>query len=132
MSHRMFASSCFLFHFDVSEIAYRSSFEYCCNRYANNKIIGKMHDIRYGSELQKFINDKNINDIQLTKKEYVAMTTNSKTIEYKCRKRITDPDAIRLAREREADPNVLSGKDLMYSLYKSLGIDVDYDEIFAD
>ena len=60
------------------------------------------------------------------------MTTNLKTAEYNCRKLITDPEAIRIAREREAGPNILSGKDRVYALYKMLGMDVEYDEIFAD
>ena len=91
-----------------------------------------MHDILYGNELLKYINNKNIKDIQLTKKEYVTMDTNSKTVTYNCRKRITDPEAIRIARELENDPNSLTAKELMYALYQTLGMDVDYDEIFAE
>jgi hypothetical protein len=55
-----------------------------------------------------------------------------KTAKYNCRKRITDPEPIRIARELENDPNTLTAKELMYALYKSLGMDVDYDEIFAE
>ena len=117
---------------EASDTAFLSSFLHCTARYNDDNIFNRMQDLRYGGELSKYINDKNIRDIQLTKMEYVAMENNSKTIEFRCRKRITDPEAIRLAREREADPNVLSGKDLMYSMYRSLGMDVDYDEIFAD
>ncbi|WP_407393356.1 hypothetical protein [Methanobrevibacter sp.] len=60
------------------------------------------------------------------------MDTNSKTAVYNCRKRITDPEAIRIARELENDPNTLTAKELMYALYKTLGMDVEYDGIFAE
>ena len=60
------------------------------------------------------------------------MDINSKTATYKCRKRITDPEAIRIARELENDPNTLTAKELMYALYQTLGMDVEYDEIFAE
>ncbi len=55
-----------------------------------------------------------------------------KTASYVCRKRITDPEAIRIAREKENDPATLSAKELAYCFYKSIGMDVDYNRIFAD
>ena len=115
-----------------SDATYDFSFRYCSNRYNDVGIIAKMQDILYGNELLKYINNKNISDIQLTKLEYIAMNINSKTSTYNCRKLITDPEAIRIARELENDPNTLSAKELMYSLYKALGMDVDYDGIFAE
>lgn len=115
----------------ISQALAVSSLEYCCNRYGDSKIIDKMHDIRYGNEL-KYINNKNIKDIQLIKKEYITMSDNLKTIEFGHFKRVTDPEEIRLARERELDPNVLSGKDRIYAIYKTMGMEIDYDDIFAD
>ena len=56
----------------------------------------------------------------------------SKTAIFGSRKRITDPEAIRIARELENDPNVPSAKELMYAFYQAIGMDVDYDSIFAD
>lgn len=56
----------------------------------------------------------------------------TKIAEYGGRKRITDPEAIRLARERERDPNILSGKDRVYVLYQMMGMEIGYDEIFAE
>lgn len=114
-----------------SDVTFELSHRYCSNRYRDIKIISKMHDIKYGDELLKYINNKNINDIQLIKKEYVIMD-NSKTATFKCRKRITDPEAIRIARELENDPNTPSAKELMYAFYQAIGMDVDYDSIFAD
>ena len=115
-----------------SDAAYIFSFRYCSNRYSDVEVIGKMHDILYGNELLKYINNKNIKDIQLTKKEYVTTDTNSKTVTYNCRKRIADPEAIRIARDLENDPNTLSAKELMYALYQTIGMDVEYDEIFVE
>ena len=60
------------------------------------------------------------------------MKNNSKTAEYNCRKRITSPETIEFARAFENNPYTPSAKDLMYAFYKSIGMDVDYDEIFAD
>ena len=115
----------------ASEVLFNSSLEKCSSRYDNIGIINKMCDIIYGNELLKYINNKNITDIQLTKKEYVSMEFNS-IAQYNCRKWITDPEEIRLAREREQDPNILSGKDRIYAFYKMMGMEIDYDEIFAD
>ena len=47
--------------------------DFCVSRYRNDEIICKMQDIRYEGELLKYIHDKNVDDIQLTKKEYTAM-----------------------------------------------------------
>lgn len=116
----------------ISDAIFNSTLERCSLRYNDVEIINKICDIRYGNELSKYINDKDIIDIQLTKKEYIVMDSNLKTAEYNCRKWITDPEEIRLAREREANPNVLSGKDKLYALYQMLGMEVDYDDIFAE
>ncbi|WP_298501414.1 hypothetical protein [uncultured Methanobrevibacter sp.] len=47
-------------------------------------------------------------------------------------KRTDDPEVFGLAREREQDPTILSGKDMVYSFYKLMGMEIDYDDIFAD
>lgn len=60
------------------------------------------------------------------------MESNIKTASYHCRKRVTDPEEIRLACERQADPNILSGKDKVYAFYQMMGMDIDYDEIFSE
>ncbi len=113
--------------------AYISNYclELCASRYSDDELIDKMHDIKYGSELLKYINDKIIYDIQLTKKEYVTMDTNLNSATYNCMKRPTHEE-IELARKRVADPAILTGKDGLYAFYKMLGFDVEYDEIFAD
>lgn len=116
----------------ASEVFFNSSLEKCSSRYDDIRIINRMCDIIYGNELLKYINNKNISDIQLTKKEYISVDTNSKIAQYNCRKWVTDPEEIRLAREREQNPNVLSGKDRIYAFYQMMGMEIDYDEIFAD
>ncbi len=84
--------------------------------------------------LKENINDKNIKNRYLSKKEYRTMTTESKktVAEFEAFKRITDPEVFRIARERERDSNILSGKDFVYAFYQMRGMDVDYDDIFAD
>ena len=51
----------------ISDSISDSCLESCVSRYGNDEIIGKMHDIKYGNKLLKYINNKNIKDIQLTK-----------------------------------------------------------------
>ena len=62
----------------------------------------------------------------------VIMSYDEHVIEFVCRRKITDPEAIRLAREYEWNPATLSAKDTVYAFYKMMGYDVEYDEIFAD
>ncbi len=87
----------------ASEVFFNSSLEKSSSRYNDVRIINKMCDILYGNELLKYINHKNITDIQLIKKEYISMDIDSKTAQYNCRKWVTDQEEIRLAREREQD-----------------------------
>ena len=56
---------------------------------------------------------------------------NNLAAEFSCRKRPGHLE-IELARQRQMDPNILSGRDKMYVLYVALGIDIDYDEVFGD
>ena len=56
---------------------------------------------------------------------------NIQIAEYGGRRIITDPEFYRIAAEMERDPNVLSGRDGVYALYKMMGMDIEYDEIFA-
>lgn len=116
---------------DASDTAFLSSFLHCTVRY-DDEVFNRMQDLRYGGELSKYINDKNISDIQLTKRKYVTMDTNSKKVTYCGRKRITDPEVIKFAREFENNPFTPTGRDIMYNFYKRMGMDVEYDEIFAD
>ena len=56
---------------------------------------------------------------------------NIQVAEYCCRKRITDPEFYRIMREQERDPNILSGIDIIYALYKMMGMEVTYEELDA-
>lgn len=113
---------------------FNAIFDNCANRYNDMEMINRMCDVKYGNQLLKYINDKNINGIQLTKTEYVFVKTQpiDQTIEFNCRKWITDPEAIRLARERENDPNILSGKDVIYAFYRMMGMEIDYEDILPE
>ncbi|MBP3791225.1 MAG: hypothetical protein ILA26_04265 [Methanobrevibacter sp.] len=59
------------------------------------------------------------------------MADNTNTAEYYCKK-LPSPEEIELARKRQEDPNILSGKDKVYAWYKIMGMEIEYDEIFAD
>ena len=76
---------------------------------------------------------KTVNDIQLTIKEYVTMNEdNIQTAAYTAFRKIIDPEAIRLAFERERDSTRLSSKEMIYGFYRLVGMEIDYDEIFVD
>ena len=115
----------------ASELMFSSAFNHCAGRYNNNQTINKMCDIRYGNQLLKYVNGKMIENVELSRKEYDNMYKNS-SAKYNCRKWITDPEAIRLARERENNPNILSGKELSQAFFDMMGYDVDVDELFED
>lgn len=47
-----------------------SSLNYCLKKFSSQKEIDKRCNHLYGARLSNYINDKNINGIQITKKEY--------------------------------------------------------------
>ncbi len=105
---------------ETSEILALTSFMTCAVRYDDEKIINKMHDVVYGGELLKYINNKNIKDIQLLKKEYTTMDNNLKTAEYACLERISGLDAIKLARKFEKSLFTPNAKEILYNYYQSI------------
>ena len=72
----------------------------------------KFEDLLYGGMLSKFINDKNINGIQLTKKEYVSMNNNSKKgiAEFEHFESTSNPDDYKLVREFLDNPDLEENK----------------------
>jgi hypothetical protein len=58
------------------------------------------------------------------------MDTNLKTAEYVSLKRITGSDAIKFAKDFEKCPFTPTAKEKLYDYYKSIGANIDYDEIF--
>lgn len=62
----------------------------------------------------------------------MAAKSDNGTAQYNCLKKIYDPEEFRKADERNADSNIITGKDAVYLLYRIRGMDVEYDEIFAD
>lgn len=69
----------------------------------------------------------------MSKKEYnMENKSNINSAMYNCRKKITDPAELKKIDERINNPYILTGKDLAYAFFQVMGIDIDYDEIFAD
>lgn len=91
-----------------------------------------MHNTVYGNQLLKYINDKNISNIQLTKKEYVTRESDKNIAIYGCGERMPDYNVIEYIRELFDNPFMPSPTDLMYAAYQKAGIDVDYDDIFPE
>lgn len=55
-----------------------------------------------------------------------------KTAEYGCKKRITDPEVFKKAAARMDDPNIITGKEGVYYLFKMMGIPIEWNEIFSE
>ena len=53
-----------------SMMLFTSSHHYCSRKYKNTEEINEKCDELYGKRLSKYINNKNINDIQLTKRRH--------------------------------------------------------------
>lgn len=60
------------------------------------------------------------------------MTDKLKTIEYSCRRKITDPYELKMIDERINDPNILSGKEALIAFFEMMGMDSDLSEIFDE
>lgn len=52
--------------------------------------------------------------------------------EYSCKKRITNPEIFIEAQERMDNPNIITGKEGVYYLFKMMGIPIEWDEIFSE
>ena len=52
----------------ISDLFFSSSFEKASIRYNDEKIIEKMTNLMYGNQLSKYISDKGVSNIQLTKR----------------------------------------------------------------
>lgn len=115
-------------------LLFKASFDDSVLKYEGLDEINEECDKEYGKVLLKYINDKNIKDIQLSKLEYVTMSVKSEDMsaDYNCLKKIYDPEEIRKARERIDNPNMLTGKDAVYAIFQLMGMEINYDEIFSD
>ncbi len=52
--------------------------------------------------------------------------------EYNHQKRITNPELFKQVHERMDNPNVITGKEGVYYLFKMMGIPINIDEIFSE
>lgn len=55
-----------------------------------------------------------------------------KIAEYGCKKRITDPEVFKKAEERMNDPNIITGKEGVYHLFKMMNIPIEWSDIFMN
>jgi len=110
-----------------SDLIFESCFDFAKRKYDDVEKANDICEIMYGVMLLNYINDKNINDIQLTKKEYITMPIESinQTARYNCRKKITDPEEIRKIEERIADPYTLTGIDKLRVFHEMMGLEFD-------
>ena len=88
-------------------------------------------DLLYGGMLSKFINDKNIKGIQLTKKEYVSMTNISKKgiAEFEHFESISNPDDYKLVREFLDNPDLEENKQKITDFFAKMNVEIDVDDL---
>ena len=91
----------------------------------------KCEDSLYGDMLLNYINNKNINDIQLTKKEYIDMTNNSKscTAEFEDFKHISDPKDYELVNEFLDNPDSEINKQRITDFFAKMNVEIDADAL---
>ncbi|MDO5861075.1 hypothetical protein [Methanobrevibacter sp.] len=88
-------------------------------------------DSLYGGMLSRFINDKNINGIQLTKKEYGSMNNGSEidVFEFEHFKRISNPDDLKLVRDFVKNPELKVNKNGITEFFAKMNIEINADEL---
>ena len=79
-----------------------SSLDYCMKKFSSQKEIDARCDYLYGARLSKYINDKNINGIQITKKEYTMNLKNENIAEYDQFNKL-DAETIEILRKKDFD-----------------------------
>lgn len=91
----------------------------------------KCEDSLYGNMLLNYINDKSINDIQLTKKEYVDMTNNSKSYvaEFEDFKHISDPEDYKLVSEFLDNPDSEINKQRIRDFFAKMNVEINADAL---
>jgi hypothetical protein len=91
----------------------------------------KCEDSSYGDRLLNYINNKNINDIQLTKKEYVDMTNNPKSCvaEFEDFKHISDPEDYKLVSEFLDNPDSEINKQRITDFFAKMNVEIDADAL---
>ncbi|WP_407381771.1 hypothetical protein [Methanobrevibacter sp.] len=85
----------------------------------------------YRSEGMDVKYDEIFDDSETTESKFINVD-NSQTAVYKSIKGKTEPEVLELARFLEECPYAPTENDMMYNFYVSIGMDVDYDEVFAD
>ena len=87
--------------------------------------------IHHMGMLLKYINNKIINDIQLTKKEYVDMVNNSESCvaEFEDFKHISDPEDYRLVSEFLDNPDSEINKQRITDFFAKMNVEIDADAL---
>ena len=81
--------------------------------------------------LSNFINDKKLNNIQLTKKEYTAMTNNQKTdvIEFEHFESISKMEDLGLIQDFIKNPYLDVNKVKITEFFAKMGVEVNANEL---
>ena len=81
--------------------------------------------------LLKYISNKNINDIELTKKEYVDMTNNSESCvaEFEDFKHISNPEDYKLVNEFLDNPDSEINKQRITDFFAKMNVEIDADAL---
>ena len=88
-------------------------------------------DSLYGSMLSNFINDKKLNNIQLTKKEYTTMTNNQETdvIEFEHFESISNMEDLGMIQDFIKNPYLDVNKEKITEFFAKMGVEVNANEL---
>ncbi len=108
---------------------FKSAWEQANKISENIKMVEFICEKLYGIFLLKYINDKNINGIQLTKKGVLAMTINLENYfsEFETFKKISNPKEYEKVKEDINNPYILTGIDRLCVFYELMGLEFDED-----
>ena len=103
-----------------------------CESSDNNiDAIYKCEDDVYGRMLSNYINNKNINDIQLIKKEYGSMADDSKIeiAEFEDFESVSNPEDLLLIREFIENPDLEENKEKITRFFANMNVEINADDL---
>ena len=102
-----------------------------CKHFEKVEKMNECEDSLYGGMLSKYITDKNINDIQLTKMEYVTMSIDSKSCaaEFEHFESISNSDDFSAIQDFIDNPDLDKNKQRITKFFAKMNVEINADEL---
>ncbi|MBO4517179.1 hypothetical protein J5751_07310 [bacterium] len=116
---------------EASLVYYILTLSRCADLKGKNGDKIECEDSLYGDMLSNYINDKNIKNIQLIKKEYITMTKNKKTdvIEFEHFESISNMEDLGLIQDFIKNPYLDVNKVKITEFFAKMGVEVNANEL---